>query len=136
MGLDVGERRIGVALSDPGGILASPLAVIDAHEAAAFEAIQALAAQHQVERLVVGMPRSLGGGLGPQAQAIQAFKEKLQARLSLPVDTWDERFSTVAAERILAEAGTKARKRKGLRDAVAAALVLQGYLDGMRASGR
>jgi len=131
IGLDVGERRIGVAMSDPGGTLASPLTVIDADEAS--EAIRELVVQYNVERLVVGIPHSLSGALGPQAQTTYRFLERLRERLSLPVDTWDERFSTLAADKALAEAGTKSKKKKGRRDALAAAWVLQGYLDRMRA---
>lgn len=133
MGLDVGERRIGVALSDPQGILATPLDIIDAAEPQALDTIRNLISQYNVQRLVVGMPRSLSGDLGPQAQATLGFIERLKSRISIPVDTWDERLSTVAADRAMAEAGTKARKKKGMRDAVAAALVLQSYLDRLRA---
>ncbi|HUV51705.1 MAG TPA: Holliday junction resolvase RuvX [Dehalococcoidia bacterium] len=130
MGLDIGERRIGVALSDPLGIMASALTVIErTTDDAAIKQIVELARQNDVERFVIGLPRSLDGSLGKQAQTVEAFIELLKSHTELPVITWDERFSTVAAERMLLEAGMKRDKRKRHRDAVAAAFILQGYLD-------
>jgi len=130
MGLDIGEKRIGVALSDPLGIMASALTVIErTTDDAAIKQIVELARQNDVERIVIGLPRSLDGSLGKQAQTVQAFIELLKSHTELPVITWDERFSTVAAERMLLEAGMKRDKRKRHRDAVAAAFILQGYLD-------
>ena len=130
MGLDIGERRIGVALSDPLGIMASALTVIErTTDDAAIKQIVELARQNDVERIVIGLPRSLDGSLGKQAQTVEAFIELLKSHTELPVITWDERFSTVAAEKTLLEAGMKRDKRKRHRDAVAAAFILQGYLD-------
>jgi len=130
MGLDIGEKRIGVALSDPLGIMASALTVIErTTDDAAIKQIVELARQNDVERIVIGLPRSLDGSLGKQAQTVQAFIELLKSHTELPVITWDERFSTVAAEKTLLEAGMKRDKRKRHRDAVAAAFILQGYLD-------
>jgi putative Holliday junction resolvase len=130
LGLDVGEKRIGAALSDPVGIIASPLTVIERKsEDGALGEITALAREHEVGRIVVGLPLSLDGSPGPQARSVQSFIELLEGRTGLPVVTWDERLSTVAAGRALAEAGVKREKRKERIDAVAAALILQGYLD-------
>ena len=130
IGLDIGEKRIGVALSDPLGIIASALTVIErTTDDAAIKQIIELARRNEVERIVIGLPRSLDGSLGKQAQTVQAFIELLKSNTELPIVTWDERFSTVAAERTLLEAGTKRDKRKKHRDAVAAAFILQGYLD-------
>ena len=136
LGLDVGERRIGAALSDPEGILATPLEAIDvqSHDQA-LERIVALACEHGVDRVVVGLPISMDGTLGPQAQRVKSFADALAERVGLPVLTWDERLSTVAAGRVLADAGVKRGKRKKRIDSVAASLVLQGYLDRER-SGR
>ena len=136
LGLDVGERRIGAALSDPEGILATPLEAIDAgsHDQA-LERIVALAREHDVDRVVVGLPNSMDGTLGPQAQRVKSFADALGQRVGLPVLTWDERLSTVAAGRVLADAGVKRGKRKKRIDSVAASLILQGYLDRER-SGR
>lgn len=130
LGLDIGEKRIGVALSDPGRIIASALTVVERRsEDTAIGQIIAIAQEHEVERIVVGLPRSMDGSLGKQAQAVQSFVELLTGCTRLPVDTWDERLSTVAAERMLAEAGVKRDKRKERRDSLAAAFILQGYLD-------
>jgi len=130
LGLDVGERRIGVALSDPEGILASPLMVINrTRDKADIEAILGLVRQHEVTRVVVGLPRSMDGSIGQQAERVQNFIGMLSEFLEIPLETWDERLSTLAAERLMADAGLKRGKRKEQRDALAAALVLQGYLD-------
>jgi putative Holliday junction resolvase len=91
--------------------------------------VLAVARENAVERIVVGLPRSLDGSLGRQAQAVQAFAQLLAGRSDVPVVTWDERFSTVAADKMLAEAGVKRAKRKARRDSTAAAFILQGYLD-------
>ena len=134
LGLDIGEKRIGVALSDPRGILATALTVLETKsEDDALKRIAALAQEHDVENIVVGMPFSLDGSLGPQARRVQSFIDTLSQRTKLPVVTWDERFSTVDAERVLVEAGVKREKRKKHLDSVAAAIVLQGYLDRQRA---
>jgi len=129
LGLDVGEKRIGVALSDPLGIIASALTVVErTTDEAAVKQIVDLARENEVERIVVGMPRSLDGSLGKQAQAVQSFIDLLKEH-KLPVVTWDERLSTVAAERTMLEVGMKRDKRKKRRDSLAAAFILQGYLD-------
>ena len=133
LGIDFGDKRIGVALSDPLGIIASALTVIEnKSDEAALKRIVALAGEHEVECIVVGLPRSLDGSLGPQAQRVQSFIESLIQCTDIPVVTWDERFSTFDAERVLVEAGVKRDKRKRHRDSVAAAVILQGYLDSIK----
>lgn len=130
MGLDIGEKHIGVALSDPLMIIASALTVVERKtDEAAINQLIDLARENEVERIVIGLPRSLDGSLGKQAQSVQHFIELLQGRTHLPIVTWDERLSTVAAERIMIEAGAKREKRKKHRDSLAAAFILQGYLD-------
>lgn len=135
LGLDVGDRRIGVAISGPNGLLAVPLSVIAKSEDAAIDDIIKLAKQHRIERIVIGLPRSLNGGLGQQANKVIAFTDKLSLRAQqsnigqIDIELWDERFSTVAAERLMAEAGTKREKRNQRRDAIAASFILQGFLD-------
>lgn len=127
LGLDVGEKRIGVALAD--GLIAIPLTVINrAGEEIDLERVLALAQEHGVERIVVGLPRSLDGSIGRQAERVLDFSRALSQHV--PVDTWDERLSTVAAERLLLDTGMKREKRKEKRDAMAAAIILQAYLDG------
>jgi len=130
MGLDVGEKRIGVALSDSLRIMAGALTVVERiTDDAALKEITDLARDNEVERIVVGMPRSLDGSLGKQAQAVQSFVDLLKERTDISVVTWDERLSTVAAERAMLETGMKRDKRKKHRDSLAAAFILQGYLD-------
>ena len=130
MGLDIGERRIGVALSDSLRIIAGALTVVErVTDDAALKQIIDLARENEAERIVVGMPRSLDGSLGKQAQAVQSFVDLLKKRTDIPVVTWDERLSTVAAERTMLEVGMKRDKRKKRRDSLAAAIILQGYLD-------
>jgi len=128
LGLDVGDKRIGVAFAD--GLLAIPLTVIDrAGEGADLERVLALAEEHGVKRIVVGLPRSLDGSIGRQAERVLSFSSALSESTDVPVDTWDERLSTVSAERLLLGAGVKRDKRRARRDAMAAAIILQSYLD-------
>jgi len=130
LGLDFGDRRIGVALSDPMEIMASALTVVEnTAKTDVIAQIISIARENEAERIVVGLPTSLDGSLGPQAKKVQGFVEALSVGTDIPVITWDERFSTVDAERVLVEAGVKREKRKKHRDSVAAAFILQGYLD-------
>lgn len=129
LGLDVGEKRIGVALAE--GLLAIPLTVIDRRvEETDMELIMALVKEYRAERIVVGLPRLMNGNIGTQAEEILSFSGALAEHVDIPVDTWDERLSTVTAERLLIDAGMKRKKRKGKLDAMAAAIILQAYLDG------
>ena len=133
LSLDVGEKRIGVAMSDPLGILASPLTQINiTGTKAAIEAILELVRQHEVERIIAGLPYSIDGSLGPQAQRVGSFLRKLSECLDIPIETWDERYTTVAAEGKMIEAGVRKDKRKKQIDAAAAAIILQEYLDTVR----
>jgi putative Holliday junction resolvase len=130
LGLDVGERRIGVALSDAYGRLATPLTTIGAvPTATALERIGRLCAEHQVAEVVVGLPLTMRGEVGPQATAVQKFGDTLQAALGLPVHYFDERLTTAAADQMLRELGVKPEKRKLQIDQVAASIILQDYLD-------
>ncbi len=130
VGLDIGDKRIGVALSDPGGILASPFTIIECKgEKQDIEAIINIVNQHEVEKIIVGLPRSLDGSIGRQAQKVEAFVQKLRSQTEVSLEFRDERLTTVSAKRLMREASTKKNKRKVRDDAVAAALILQGYLD-------
>ena len=130
LGLDVGDKRIGVALSDPLGIIASPFTIIDCQdEATDIGAIVNIITQQQVERIIVGLPRSMDGSIGKQAEKVQAFTQKLGSHTEVPVEFRDERLSTVSAKRLMQTVATKKTKRRARADAVAAALILQGYLD-------
>ena len=119
-----------MALSDPGGILASPFTIIDRRdERQALDAIVDIINQHQVKQVVVGLPRSMNGSIGEQADKVRAFVQSLSSHTEVPVELRDERLTTVAARRLMQAASPKKSKRKARDDAVAAALILQGYLD-------
>lgn len=130
LGLDVGERRIGVALSDPLGLTAQRLTVIS-REALEQDltAVATLASEHGVEAVVVGLPLMMDGHIGEQAQRVMEFVERLREHLACPVHVVDERLTTVQSERALLETDTSRRKRKQLIDQLAAQLILQFYLD-------
>jgi putative Holliday junction resolvase len=130
LGLDIGDRRIGVALSDPEGILASPFTIINRRdESLDIEAIIDIIHQRQVGQVVVGLPRSMDGSLGKQAEKVREFTQKLCEHTEIPVEYRDERLTTVLAERLKQAATTKKTRGKARHDAQAAALILQGYLD-------
>lgn len=130
LALDIGDKRIGVALSDSNGILASPLTIVEcSDDRQALEAILDIINQHQVKQIVVGLPRSLSGSTGKQAEKVQTFVQRLSSHTEVPVEFRDERLTTVSAKRLMQAANTKKTKQKTRDDAVAAALILQGYLD-------
>ena len=121
--------RLGVALSDPQGILASPLTIIKRRdEFQDIEAITDIVNQHQVGQIIVGLPRSMNGSIGKQAERVKAFTQSLCQHIKVPLEFRDERLSTVSAKRLM-QAGSKKNQKKTRDDAVAAALILQGYLD-------
>ena len=128
LGIDHGDVRIGVALSDPTAFLASSLCVLDSTNAG-LERIVALIAEHQVEKIVVGLPRNMNGSYGSATEKVRVFIGKLKVRTDVPVVEWDERLSTVSAHNALREAGLNGKRRKGVVDKVAAQIILQNYLD-------
>lgn len=132
LGLDIGTRRIGVAVSDPLGVVASPYTVLPraGDRAADHRAVAGLVAEVGAGRVVVGLPLSLNGRVGPAARQVLDEVEQLRTTLPVPVECHDERLSTVTAERSLREAGTRASARKAVVDKVAAAVLLQSWLDG------
>lgn len=134
MALDIGARRIGVALSDTTRVLASPLTTLRAERpSAAIARIAQLVAQHEVAELVVGLPLTLAGEIGPQAQLVQAFVEELRQAVTVPIHLFDERLTSVAAERMMVDLGIKPERRKARIDEVAASIILQDFLDSQRA---
>jgi putative Holliday junction resolvase len=136
LGVDLGERRIGLAVSDPLGLIASPLEVLSIEpdeDAAAL--IAERARELEAECIVVGMPITLRGEIGPAAERMQAVVEALREAAEVPVETWDERLTSAVAARSMAEAGYTERDRRGHLDKVAAALILQNWLDRQRADG-
>lgn len=131
LGLDLGEKRIGVATSDESGQIALPLATLSGDQPACeiIADILNLADQHEAERIVIGMPTSLSGEAGPAAQKAAQFTRALSAQTSLEVITWDERLTTALAEKTMISANVKRRQRRQKIDKVAATLILQSYLD-------
>jgi putative holliday junction resolvase len=133
MGIDYGSVRLGIALSDELQMLAHPAETVAMGQPArALDRIAALAREKEVERIIVGLPRQLNGALGESAGKAQQFAEKLRAIVGCEVETWDERFSTVAAQRSLREAGKTTRQTRGYVDQVAAQIFLQSYLDSLQ----
>ncbi len=130
MGLDMGAKRIGVAISDERGVTATPLKVLDRSGARkVVDVLKKLVEEHSVGAVVVGMPFNMDGSMGPKAKGVAAFIERLKVELGLPVKAWDERLSTVAVTRVLIEADVSRAGRKRVVDKLAAAYILQGYLD-------
>jgi putative Holliday junction resolvase len=133
MGLDLGEKRIGVALSDPLGWTAQGLQVIPVSGSLenSIASIQRIARQYEVERVIVGLPRNMDGSLSPVAKKIKEFAGLLSKRLGIPVEMYDERLTTRAAERVLLEADLSRSRRRKVIDKMAAVFILQGYLDAL-----
>jgi len=133
MALDVGGRRIGVALSDTTRVLASPLTTLRAEPRDRVIAqIAALVAQHEVAEVVVGLPLTLSGEVGPQAQTVQTFADELRRAVDVPLHLFDERLTSVAAERMMIDMGIKPERRKARIDEVAASIILQDFLETRR----
>ena len=129
LGLDVGEKRIGVAVCDETQTLARPLLTLKrASKKEDFARLAALCREHAIEKVIVGLPKTLRGEEGPQAQRVRRYAIELQAALNLPIDFWDERYSSVDAYERLSASSRKARA-KGDIDAAAAAIILQEYLN-------
>jgi RNAse H-fold protein YqgF len=136
MAIDYGDAHTGVAISDPTGLLAGYTATIDAYRPEAVaERVAALAREHGVTELVLGYPKNMDGTLGPRAEKAAGMAELLRGATGLPVVLWDERRTTIGAHQILMAAGKDARKRKKTVDAVAASLMLEGYLTFKKQSG-
>lgn len=129
MGIDIGERRIGVAVSDPLGLTAQAVEVIDRLAVEPLGRLKELAGRYQAEQVVFGLPRRTDGTLGGAAEKAAAFAREVGAILALPVVPWDERFTTREAERVLISADVRRAKRRQVVDKLAAVLILQGYLD-------
>ena len=129
MAIDYGDAHTGIAVSDPTGLLAGVTTTVDAYRPEAVaERIAVLAEEHGAEELVLGHPVNMNGTLGPRSEKAHAMKALLEERTGLPVILWDERRTTIDAHQILMNNGKNAKKRKKTVDAVAAALILEGYL--------
>lgn len=136
LGLDVGARRIGIAVSDPLGLTAQGLATLERrnrrHD---LNELRKLLNQHEVREIVVGNPLRMSGGIGAQAEKMAGFAGLLQQTFSIPVHLWDERLSTAEAHRLLDETGIRDSRRKEVIDRMAAVLILQSFLDARAARG-
>lgn len=132
MGLDVGEKRIGIAFSDPMGWTAQGHSVLERKEKQQdLEYLQKMCQEYEVERIVVGFPRNMDGSIGAKAIEVEEFARNIKEITGLSVDFWDERLSTRSAERTLLEADISRRKRKNVIDKLAAVNILQAYLERM-----
>lgn len=132
MGLDLGSKTLGVAVSDAMGWTAQGLETIKINEATKDFGIKRLGEiiqEHEVSKIVLGFPKNMNGTVGPRGQASQDFATYLEKKFKLPVILWDERLTTMAAERVLLEADVSRSKRKKVIDKMAAVMILQGYLD-------
>jgi putative Holliday junction resolvase len=135
LGVDVGDVRIGVARSDPSGLIATPVETVP-RGSGDLDRLAALAREHEAVEVVVGLPRSLGGGEGPAAARVRSFaREVARAVAPVPVRLCDERLSTVSAEAVLRDQGRKGKKRRAVVDQAAAVVILQNALDTERSAG-
>jgi putative Holliday junction resolvase len=134
LGVDVGAVRVGVAVCDPGGVLATPLVTVprDVDGGSDLRAIAGLVAEYEAVGVVVGLPRTLAGRDGPAAETARAFAGALSGVLDVPVELSDERLTTVVATRQLRERGVKGRRQRAVVDQAAAVAILQGWLDAHR----
>lgn len=134
MGLDVGSKTIGVAVSDAFGWTAQGVKTIKIDEEKkqfGLDELQEIINQYEIEKVVIGLPKNMNGTIGPRGEASIAFAELIKEKFALPVELWDERLTTMAAERVLLEADVSRKKRKKVIDKMAAVMILQGYLDSM-----
>ncbi len=129
LGIDLGDARIGVAVTDELGMLAHPLETIPVRAGGVVGRILELAKQKNAETIVVGMPRNMDGTFGPAAEKAREFIERLRAKSACRIVSWDERLTTVSAQRSLHEAGRNTREQRKVIDQVAAQFILQGWLD-------
>lgn len=135
LGLDVGSRRVGVAISDELGMLASPVEAVERGRAE-VERFREIVKRFGAGRIVAGLPTGMSGREGPQAAEVRTYADALAEQLELPLDYWDERLTTAVAERSLIASGMRRERRKQQVDALAAAVMLQGYLDAQAARER
>lgn len=132
LGLDHGTRRIGVALSDEMRLIAQPLEYIPSEPFAEFvERLGKILREQNVELIVIGLPRNMDGSYGPAAEKVREFVQALAAKINVRIKLWDERLTTVQAQRVLIQGGTRRQQRKQKVDQIAAAILLQSYLDSL-----
>lgn len=135
LGLDVGSKTVGIAISDELGWTAQGLKTISIDEEKrefGFKEIGQIINDYDVEKIVVGLPKNMNGTIGPRGEASQFYGQELEKRFNIPVIYWDERLTTMQAERVLLEADVSRKKRKKVIDKMAASMILQGYLDSQK----
>jgi len=134
LGIDYGDRRVGLAVSDEGGLIASGLPTFQrkSTDGPLIDHVRRLVEQYEVERIVVGLPLNMDGSIGPRARLTTEFANRLRNVLGLDVVTWDERLTSEQADRLMLDADLSRARRKKKRDAIAAHLILQSYLDAKR----
>jgi putative Holliday junction resolvase len=130
MGLDVGDKNIGVAVSDGLGLTAQGIDTVS--RGGYREPLKKIIEEYEVESIVIGLPKMLNGTIGIQGEKVLKFTDELKESIPLPVFLWDERLSTVSAEKVLLQADMSRKKRKSLRDKVSAVIILQNYLDSIK----
>lgn len=136
LGLDIGDKTIGIAVSDLLGITAQSITTIRRESNKKdYDALEALLIEYNIKKVVVGLPKNMDGSIGPQCEKVMKFAEKLKNKFKVEIIYIDERLTTVSAERVLIEADVSRKKRKGLIDKVAATYILQAYLDGLGKGG-
>lgn len=130
LGLDIGDRRIGVAVSDPSGMLASPLTIIERkNDTVDVEAVVDIVGRNEIGRIIIGLPLAADGGCGIQAGKVREFSEKLKVNIDIPIEFRDESFSTDSARKLMLQTKSKKARRNIRDDAIAAAFILQHFLD-------
>jgi len=130
LGIDYGEKRIGLAVSDPSNMVARSLKVLKSNGARSWvKELKLIIDENRIEKIVVGLPVNMNGSLGEKGREVLAFVEVLKKELKLPVVTWDERLTTVSAEKLLRQTKLSREKRKDILDKLSASIILQSYLD-------
>lgn len=128
LGIDYGAKRIGLAVSDPTGLIATSLRYVDA-SSDLLDNIENISKEREIDEIVVGLPKNMNGTLGYRAKETISFVDKLKDRVAIPITFWDERVTTMEAKRLLISADVSRKKRKKVIDGMAAQLILQGFLD-------
>ena len=133
LGLDIGSKRIGLALSDELGITAQGLPTLNRTTSGNdIRKLLEIVSQHKVEKIVIGLPKNMNGTLGKSAEQVLTFIQEMKVKTAIPVDLWDERLSTIAVTRTLVSANVSRRRRKEVVDKLAAVYILQGFLDSQK----
>ncbi len=133
LGIDYGEKRIGLALSDAANIIARSLKVLNRDRSGNWlEEIRTIVSENKIEKIVLGLPKNMNGSIGEKGKEVLAFVKVLEKVVNVPIVTWDERLTTVSAEKVLLQAELSRKKRKGIRDRLSASIILQNYLDSIR----